>query len=68
MIEFRIEGLNPAGEWVMLDRPLPVEGDHQAHRAEVIASLRRHGITQYSSVRLMKYVTTAEQVGQEITV
>jgi hypothetical protein len=67
-VSFRIEGLNASGEWVMLDRMLPAEGDHAARRDDVIKHLRFHGIDRYSKVRLVKVITTTEVVGQEITV
>jgi hypothetical protein len=66
--EFRIEGLNIDGQWTMLDKPMPPDVDHQAHRDEVIATLRRFGIRRYSVVRVMKYVTTAEQAGEKVHV
>jgi len=66
-IEFRIEGLNIDGQWTMLDK-VPPEGDHFVAAAEVVATLRRFGIRRYSVVRVMKYVTTAEQAGEKVHV
>jgi len=66
--EFRIEGLTPEGDWHMIDRPLGTEGDHRAHRDHVVRTLREMGIERYSRVRLAKYVTTIEIMGEDISV
>lgn len=67
-IEFRVEGLDPDGEWHMLDRPLGIEGDHRAHCDRVVQVIRELNIARYSKVRLVKYVTTVEVIGEDITV
>jgi len=66
--EFRIEGLSPDGDWHMIDRPLVTEGDHRAHRDHVVQTLRDMHITRYSRVRLAKYFTTIEIMGEDISV
>lgn len=67
--KFQIEGLNPDGEWHLVGlNTLGVEGDHKTHMDHVARMLRDHGITRYSRLRLAKYVTTLEVVGEEITV
>jgi hypothetical protein len=68
--EWRIEGQDAEGNWHSLDLapPLGVEGDHLAHRDHVVKLLREHGIKRYSHVRLAKYVTTIEIVGEDIRV
>lgn len=66
--EWKIEGLNPEGDWVMLDRPLMAEDDHLERRDLVVRTLRERGVTRYSKVRLAKYVTTAEIAGEDIPV
>lgn len=66
--EWHIEGKNPDGEWHMIDKPLGLEGDHRAHRDHVARMLRDMGIERYSHVRLAKYVTTIEIVGEDIKV
>jgi ABC-type hemin transport system ATPase subunit len=65
---FQVEGLGPDGQWHLLDQPLGTAGDHAAHRDAVIRTLRDLNIDRYSRVRLVKYVTTSEVVGQEIEV
>lgn len=67
-IEFRIEGLNPEGEWHMLGQAMGTDADHAAQRDHVISLLRQSGITRYSKVRLVKHVTTIEVVAEDITV
>lgn len=66
--EWRIEGQDPEGNWHMLDKPLKAEGDHLAHRDHVVRMLREHGIKRYSRVRLAKYVTSVEVIGEDISV
>lgn len=66
--EWRIEGLNPDGDWHTLDRPLKAEGDHLRHRDELVRMLRERGIKRYSRVRLAKYVTSVEVIGEDISV
>ncbi len=66
-IEWHIEGLSPEGAWCLLGK-LGTEGDHLAHRDSVVRMLREKGIDRYRSVRLAKYVTTIEIIGQDIAV
>lgn len=66
--QFIIEGLAPDGTWHLLDKPMGLEGDHQAHRDSVVKMLRDSGITRYSQVRLKKIVTTVSIIGEDITV
>lgn len=66
--KYHVEGLNPEGEWHMLDRPVEYDADPRAHRDNVVRMLRKMGITRYTRVRLAKYVTTIEIVGEDITV
>ena len=70
-IAYQVEGLTPDGKWVAIDRTLGIEqapGDHQAHRDHVIKVLRENGVSRYTNVRLAKYVTTAEIIGESIPV
>lgn len=67
-VVFQVEGLNPEGDWVLLDKTMGIEGDHQAHRDHVVRLLRDGGVKRFTRVRLMKYVTASEVVGQEIEV
>lgn len=67
-IEYHVEGLTAEGEWHLLDRPMGVEGDHQAHRDSIVRTLREMRVTRYERVRLMKVVTTTEMVGEGIKV
>ncbi len=67
-IEWRVEGLDPDGNWRLLDRPLGREGDHLGHRDHVVRTLRDMKVSRYSKVRLVKYVTTIEVVGEDVSV
>lgn len=66
--EWRIEGQDPEGNWHMLDHPLKAEGDHLRHRDHVVRTLRDMHISRYSKVRLVKYVTSVEVIGEDISV
>lgn len=66
--KFHIEGQIEDGTWHMIDRPVAYQADPRAHRAEVIRVLREHGITRYKKVRVAKYVTTIEIIGEDIPV
>lgn len=69
--EWHIEGKAPDGTWHILDRPLGPgfqDLDRLAHRDHVARMLRDMGIERYSHVRLAKYVTTIEIVGEDIKV
>lgn len=65
--EWRVEGL-AGGKWHQVDRPADYLPDPRAHRDEVVNMLRENKITRYRKVRLVKYVTTIEVVGGEISV
>jgi hypothetical protein len=65
--EWRIEGQAEDGTWHTLAIP-GREGDHLAHRNVVIELLRAMGVTGYRRVRLAKYVTTIEIIGEDIKV
>jgi hypothetical protein len=67
-VKWQIEGKSPDGEWHLIDRPLGKEGDHAAHRDHVARMLRDMSISRYSHVRLAKYVTTIEIIGEDIKV
>jgi hypothetical protein len=62
-----VEGLNPDGSWVEVGLAINHE-DPLAQRDSVVRKLRDFGITRYSKIRLAKYVTTIEVVGEDIRV
>lgn len=66
--KYVIQGLNPDGEWVDIDRPVKKGEDPLKHRDSVIAQIRRHGVTRYSQVRALKIVTTKTQHGGTVDV
>jgi hypothetical protein len=66
--EHKIEGLNPEGDWVTVGLHVDPDADPRKQRDDTVKMLRHYGIERYSKVRLAKYVTTIEIVGEDISV
>lgn len=67
--EWRIEGRAEEEDvWHDLGFIHDDQADPLAQRDRAVKLLREHGIRRYDKVRLAKYVTTVEVVGEDITV
>jgi hypothetical protein len=66
--EHLVEGLNPDDEWHEVGLVIKDGEDPLAQRDRIARQLREFGIKRYSKVRLAKYVTTIEIVGEDIRV
>ena len=66
--EFRVEGEDAQGNWHTIGLSPLEDDDPVAERDRVARMLRQHGIRRYGKVRLAKYVTTIDIIGEDITV
>lgn len=65
--EWLVEGQTMEGTWHTVGRGSH-EGDNGAYRDSVVNLFRQTGVKRYKKIRLAKYVTTIEIIGEDITV
>ena len=65
--EWLVEGQTMEGEWHTVGRGSR-EADNLAYRDSVVKLFRQTGMKRYKKVRLARYVTTIEVIGEDITV
>jgi hypothetical protein len=67
--EWKVEGQDVEGNWHLVGlQAVDPSCDHLAQRDHVVKQLREFGIKRYTMIRLAKYVTTIEIIGEDIRV